>query len=159
VADWLASRQQREQKKVEKAAGKKPPDPEAKAKREAQRARRVADGLDVLETWLLDQVTEGLAAAPAKPGAFWGGTAAAMVNAQAPGWPEWCARPKRWRRAGTGGSAACWSICRGCGCWRGAGWTSCPRICERRSGALLGYTVSREEALEAGEGVVDRWAA
>lgn len=53
-------------------------------RRAAQRAERVAAGLAELQTWLRDQVTAGLTAAPAggRPAAR---LAARMVDAQAPG--------------------------------------------------------------------------
>lgn len=87
VTDWLKSREERAAKSNERGAPATPreADPEARAKREAQREQRVAEGLDRLERWLLDVVGEGLAAAHAKPRSFWEEVAAAMVDAQCPG--------------------------------------------------------------------------
>jgi hypothetical protein len=62
-------------------------DQAAADRRAAQRAERVAVGLGELQTWLRDQVTAGLTAAPAggRQGAAQAQLAARMVDAQAPG--------------------------------------------------------------------------
>jgi len=62
-------------------------DQAASDRRAAQRAERVAAGLAELQTWLRDQVTAGLTAAPAggRPGAAQAQLAARMVDAQVPG--------------------------------------------------------------------------
>jgi hypothetical protein len=62
-------------------------DQAAADRRAAQRAERVAAGLAELQTWLRDQVTAGLTAAPAggRQGAAQAQLAARMVDAQAPG--------------------------------------------------------------------------
>jgi hypothetical protein len=86
VADWLASRAQRTEqqaKKPERAAAVA--DPNAQAKRAAQREARVAAGLEYVETWLRDLARGGLAGVPAQPYRFWETPAARMVDAQAPG--------------------------------------------------------------------------
>src|ERR1043165_5944996 len=87
VADWLASRSERAEKKVEKgkAAAEKPVDVEAQAKRAAQREARVQDGVAGCRVWLEDLVRRGLAAAQVENAASWERTAARMVDAQAPG--------------------------------------------------------------------------
>jgi hypothetical protein len=87
VSTWLDSRQERQQKKVEKATAEAaaPPGPEAKAKRLAQRESNITAGLDELETWLSDLVAQGFAAARARPASSWRTIAARMVDAQAPG--------------------------------------------------------------------------
>ena len=56
-------------------------DQAAAARRAQQRAQRVASGLAELQSWLRDQVSVGLSAAPAKANEI----AARMVDAQAPG--------------------------------------------------------------------------
>jgi hypothetical protein len=62
-------------------------DQAAADRRAAQRAERVAAGLAELQTWLRDQVTAGLTAAPAggRQGAAQAQLAARMVDAQVPG--------------------------------------------------------------------------
>lgn len=90
VAEWLEARAKRAGQKQKKqvpaaAADAGPVDPQAAAKRVADRQRRVAAGLAELEVWLKDLVRHGLAAAQVQPYAFWEQPAARMVDAQAPG--------------------------------------------------------------------------
>jgi hypothetical protein len=86
VEEWLASREDRAQRAVERAGQPaKPPDPEAQAKRVARREDRVADGVEELRRWLGDLVRRGLADAQRQPWRFWEQTAARMVDAQASG--------------------------------------------------------------------------
>ncbi len=87
VAEWLAGRAAREEKKVEKAqaAAEKPVDVEAQAKRAAQREARVTDGIASCRVWLEDLVRRGLATAQVENSAAWERMAARMVDAQAPG--------------------------------------------------------------------------
>ncbi len=87
VTEWLSARQQRVEKKVEKAAQTeaKPADPEAAAKREAKRLDRMLGGARDLERWMTDLVRHGISDLPAKPATFWRDTAARMVDAQAGG--------------------------------------------------------------------------
>ena len=88
VLEWAESRAKRadaKQKKEEAKDSAPPPDPKAAEKRAEKRETRVAAGLDQLETWLADIVSQGLAAARAQPPAFWGQMAARLVDAQAPG--------------------------------------------------------------------------
>ncbi|MFG0284411.1 MAG: SWIM zinc finger family protein [Phycisphaerales bacterium JB039] len=161
VADWLAARAERQEKKAAKAAEpKQAPDPKAKAKREQQRAGRVADGLDVLETWLVDLVTEGLAAAPAKPGSFWRETAAAMVNCQAPGLGRMvreaealAASGEGWQRRLLEHLSRMWLLAQA-----GRGQEALPEDLRAEVRALLGYTTTREEVVSQGEQAVDRWS-
>jgi hypothetical protein len=87
VEDWLASRAKRAQKKVGAGVSASPErvaDPEAQAKRAAQREGRVAAGLRELELYLCDTVRNGLAAAQSQPYSFWEDPARRMVDAQAP---------------------------------------------------------------------------
>ena len=86
VSEWLASRQERAEKKEAKAAA--PPvvaDPAASAKREAQRVQRMAAGAQELALWLDDTSRKGLAAVSDSDGSAWATVAARMVDAQAPG--------------------------------------------------------------------------
>lgn len=87
VNEWLAARQERAEKKAEKAAQTeaKPADPEAAAKREAKRLDRMLTGARDLERWMADLVKHGLSDLPAKPATFWREAAARLVDAQAGG--------------------------------------------------------------------------
>lgn len=87
VSEWIASRQEKAEQKAEKAEAKaaEPVDPEAQAKRRAQRDRRVQDGIRECSDWLEDLVRRGLAAAQIEESQFWERAAARMVDAQAPG--------------------------------------------------------------------------
>ena len=78
IEEWLA--------RPRKApAEKKPVDPEARARRMAERAARIAAGLEELDLWLRDLVRHGLASAQTRPFRYWDEVAARMVDAQAPG--------------------------------------------------------------------------
>lgn len=83
VSDWVAGRDQRAVKKQEKV--EKAPDPEAQAKRAAQRQARVGEGVAFLKNWLQDLVRQGLAALPAQPESHWQNAAARLIDCQAPG--------------------------------------------------------------------------
>ncbi len=86
VTEWLASRQQRAEKKEAKAAAAPAvADPAAIAKREAQRMQRMAAGAQELARWLDDTSRKGLAALSDSDAAAWRTMAARMVDAQAPG--------------------------------------------------------------------------
>ena len=88
VQAWADSRRDRAEKsaarsvaKAEKAAA----DPEGAAKRAAQRAERVGNGLADLDRWLTDQVAAGLSDAAALSYAAVDPVAKRLVDAQAPG--------------------------------------------------------------------------
>ena len=89
VSDWLEARKERTVKKEEKLKTeektKKEVDPEAQAKRAAKRFDKVTGGMQDLEVWLRDLVSNGLAAAQERPYSFWDDAAARLVDAQAPG--------------------------------------------------------------------------
>ncbi|MGW4589828.1 SWIM zinc finger family protein [Amycolatopsis thermoflava] len=61
------------------------PDPEAQAKRLAERESLMSAGLDDVELWLHDLVRQGLATARRQPPGFWETAAARLVDAQLPG--------------------------------------------------------------------------
>jgi hypothetical protein len=84
VAEWLASRKDRAEKKEIKAATPVVVDTVASAKRETQRWQRMAAGAQELALWLDDLCSKGLAAlsGQSENGAS---MAARMVDAQAPG--------------------------------------------------------------------------
>lgn len=86
--EFVARRLDRREAAAEKAAARTPGqvvDPEAAAARAAARARRVADGLEELSTWMGDQVRTGLAGLERGGYAAVEAVAARMVDAQAPG--------------------------------------------------------------------------
>jgi hypothetical protein len=59
-------------------------DPEAAAKRAAQREATMAAGLASFEVWLMDLVRQGLGAARRQPYRYWDDAAARLVDAQVP---------------------------------------------------------------------------
>ncbi|WP_133902906.1 SWIM zinc finger family protein [Actinophytocola oryzae] len=81
AADWAAQRASR------KATPKtdKPPDPEAQAKRLAERKSLMSAGIDDFERWLHDIVRQGLASARRQPPSFWDTAGARLVDAQVGG--------------------------------------------------------------------------
>ncbi len=168
VADWLDTRAKKAETKAQKAEAQvqaEAVDPEAarkaaerQAKVAAGRQARVEAGLNDLDRWLGDLTRRGLAAVRGEPYSFWEGTAARMVDAQAPG----AARLVR-ELAGIPAS--------------GEGWQgrllerlgrlhllleahrrleSLPESTRDDVRALVGWTQSQEEVL-AGAGVRDRW--
>lgn len=76
--DWAAPRPAARRSREE------PADPQAAQRRAAQRAARVAAGLDELDRWLADQVRQGLAHSPKASYLHWDTIAARMIDAQAP---------------------------------------------------------------------------
>lgn len=85
VTEWINSRQARVEKKQAQAAAKQPADPKAKAKRETKRREQIQQGLDDLNTWLMDRLRSGFAELSVQPHSFWAEPAARLVDAQAPG--------------------------------------------------------------------------
>ncbi|NIH80612.1 SWIM zinc finger family protein [Amycolatopsis viridis] len=61
------------------------PDPEAQARRLAERESLMSAGLGDFELWLHDLVRQGLATARRQPAGFWDTAAARLVDAQLPG--------------------------------------------------------------------------
>lgn len=88
VREWLDSRAQRTARSASGPPDKsaeKVADPEAAAKRQAQRAERVRAGLEELDVWLRDQVRGGIAGLERVGYQHFDQVAARMVDAQAPG--------------------------------------------------------------------------
>ena len=91
VNQWLEARSQRQVKKEEKSEKVKTEgtktaiNPDAQAKRAAKRLDKVTAGMQDLEVWLRDLVSNGLAAAQEKPYSFWDDAFSRLVDAQAPG--------------------------------------------------------------------------
>lgn len=84
VTEWLDSRRQRAEKVVTSPQTPSSPDPTAQAKREAQREQRMQAGLQELQTWLCDQLRQGVAPLIGKTAPFLT-LAQRMVDAQLPG--------------------------------------------------------------------------
>lgn len=87
--DWAAERRARAAAQAARHAGATAPgggiaDPEAQARRQAEREAAMSAGLDEFEQWLRDLVRQGLAGARRQPYAFWDGMAARLVDAQLP---------------------------------------------------------------------------
>jgi hypothetical protein len=87
VVEWLASRAEKAHKQEARAAAaaEAPADPEAAARREAQRWQRIESAGSDLARWLADQVGTGLGALNPASAAAWQTMAARLVDAQAPG--------------------------------------------------------------------------
>ncbi len=91
VSEWMNLRLQKQTKKTE-SKSETPLDPATAAKRSAKQAKtaaqrdeKVAAGVEELTYWVQDLIRQGLATAKEQPYSFWDGTAARMVDAQAPG--------------------------------------------------------------------------
>ncbi|AFY58723.1 SWIM zinc finger-containing protein [Rivularia sp. PCC 7116] len=89
VDDWLQARSTRKTKKEEKVKAEekvnREANPQAQVKRAQKRLNKVTAGMQDLEVWLRDLISNGLAAAQEKPYSFWDESAARLVDAQAPG--------------------------------------------------------------------------
>jgi SWIM zinc finger len=83
AADWAAQRTGGQKNKTDKV-----PDPEAQARRVADRESLMSAGLDDFERWLHDIVRQGLASARRQPPSFWDAAGARLVDAQVPGLGE-----------------------------------------------------------------------
>jgi hypothetical protein len=85
VTDWLDKRSAREEKKVEKKEKGAKADPDAQAKRQATRGKRVEEGMADLKRWIKDIVRNGLHALSDRDANYFEATGRRMVDAQAPG--------------------------------------------------------------------------
>ena len=140
-----------------RAPGEPPRDPEAAARRAAEREERVAAGVEDLRLWLRDAVRGGLGAGRLRTWDEWDalrgadgrragagrGLAAAVAGQR---------RRRAGRTAGRSGCCPAWVCC-----------TCCARRTARADGplrddvrTLLGWNVAREDVL-AGPHVRDRW--
>lgn len=161
VAEWLASRTEKAQKKEERLAEKAaaPADPEAAARREAQRWQRIEGAGLELQRWLADQAAQGLGALNHELLQTWHTMAARMVDAQAPGlafrlreaaagvqrgadWPE-----RTLQRLGLL-QLACEALQRR---------ASLPADVQADLRSTVGWPHDKAEVLASGERVQDRW--
>lgn len=83
VTEWLQKRNDRQEKKTEKAS--KPVDETTRQKRQDARHQKVTDGIDELLRWTRDLLHNGLVQLPEKGPAFIDNMSRRMIDAQAPG--------------------------------------------------------------------------
>jgi hypothetical protein len=163
VTEWLTSRGQRAQQRVERAAraeerSGEASDPDAQARRAEEREVRVAAGLAELERWLRDRVRHGLATLEGEPDSLWEGLAARLVDAQAPGVarllreiPEILGSGAEWQERLLARFGRLFLLIEGA-----KRLQSLPEETRADLRALIGWTQPQEELLRAG-GVRDRW--
>jgi hypothetical protein len=87
VSQWLLGRDDRLQKKSEKAETNTTPkkvDEKAQLKRALERQNRVLAGLEQFENWLCDLIRVGIADLDRKPFSFWGDQSKRLIDSQAP---------------------------------------------------------------------------
>lgn len=88
VEEWLAKRSSSAERKAKREAagpeGVAPADPEAQARRAAERHERIRKGLEALSLWMEDLVRHGFTGLETET-AVWNTQAARLVDAQAPG--------------------------------------------------------------------------
>ena len=86
VEEWLANRAKRaDAKATRESQPSAPVDPEAQARRQDKRESRIVLGLEQLQAWMSDIMTQGLANARTQPPTYWAQMASRLVDAQAPG--------------------------------------------------------------------------
>ena len=160
ITEWLGGRDERAQKKQEKAAAPpKPVDEKAQTKRAEQRQNRVAAGLEQFVLWLNDMARTGIAGLERKPISFWEDQAKRLIDAQAPAlatrlqvvaeipgstadWPE--------RLLGELGRLALLVEA-----YQHSETLSDELQCEIRQ--LIGWTIDQNELAASGETVADCW--
>jgi len=181
VAEWLASRGERAQKKEERdqkaadraadraaqlADGVDPAqaasalaDPDGAARREAQRWRRIEDAASELQRWLGDQIGRGLGALDDAAIRGWRTMAARMVDAQAPGLGQRISAAADGWRAGADWPERMLSRL-------GQLQLACEAISRRAAlpaaaqadlRTLCGWPLDQAEVLATGERLSDRW--
>lgn len=158
VAEWLASRAEKAHKQEARAVAKTeaPADPEAAAKREAQRWQRIEAAGDDLARWLADQLAQGLGALNPAAVAAWQTLAARLVDAQAPGLAQ------RVREAAAGiADAPERTLARlallQLACDGLARRATLPPAEQADLRTLLGWPLDRADVLAQGTPVADRW--
>lgn len=82
---WIVGRAEKAEKKAKKEEDAKPPDPVAKAKRQADRQAKVDSGIADLDRWLQDRIRQGLSTLASSSHVMWEQQAARLTDAQAPG--------------------------------------------------------------------------
>ena len=136
-----------------------PVDPEAQARRLAQRIETMSAGIDEFERWLFDLVRQGLASARHQPFAFWDGAAARLVDAQMPGLADRVrALPALLHSSGDWADRLLAELARGylaVSAWRRRDVLPDDALADLR--VVLGWPRRVDEVLERGERVTDRW--
>ena len=164
-ADFAAEWVQRLAAKTPGSAGAgreaAPPDPEAQAKRLAQRIETMSAGIDEFERWLFDLVRQGLATARHQPFAFWDGAAARLVDAQMPGLADRVRAIPGLIHAAAGDWAErlLAELARGylaVSAWRRRDVLPDDVLADLR--VVLGWSRRVDEVLDRGERITDRWA-
>ncbi|CAN5322710.1 SWIM zinc finger family protein [soil metagenome] len=158
VADWLAARGEKAQKKaVEKK--ETVADPAAVAKRAGKRLDQMREGGEELARWLADQVRTGIATYPQQPASYFAGLAARMVDAQLPGLANEVSRLKSLIFTGDGWPQR---VLEQLG--RMYLLTEGLRHFEKLDGPLqadlraqLGWALEKDEVLASGQRVEDAW--
>jgi hypothetical protein len=142
------------------SSGAAEPDPEAQARRLAQRIETMSAGIEEFERWLLDLVRQGLASARHQPYAFWDAAAARLVDAQMPGLADRVrALPGLLHSAGNWADRLLAELARGylaVSAWRRRDVLPDDVLADLR--VVLGWPRRVDEVLEHGERVADRWA-
>ena len=85
VTAWLSKREEKAEKKEQKAKNEAPVDEAAQAKRQEARHQKVSDGIEDLHVWMKDLLRNGLLNVPERAGTLFEHVARRMVDAQAPG--------------------------------------------------------------------------
>lgn len=85
VETWLAKREEKAEKKEQKAKNDTPVDEVAQAKRQAVRHQKILNGIDDLQVWMKDLLRNGLLNVPERVHALFENIARRMVDAQATG--------------------------------------------------------------------------
>ena len=136
-----------------------PVDPEAQARRLAQRIETMSAGADEFERWLFDLVRQGLASARHQPFSFWDGAAARLVDAQMPGLADRVrALPALLHSGGHWADRLLAEVARGylaVAAWRRRDLLPDDALADLR--VVLGWPRRVDEVLERGERVHDRW--
>ncbi|ASJ76180.1 SWIM zinc finger family protein [Granulosicoccus antarcticus] len=83
--DWLESRTERKEKAEKKKSTAKPKNEETAARSRQKRGARIDEGIDLLSSFLLDLMSQGLGQASLSDGAIWDDVARRLVDCQAPG--------------------------------------------------------------------------
>jgi hypothetical protein len=155
VVEWLAARDERREKQPRP---KGTADPQATARRAAERQARMADGFLELERWLSDLVRHGLASVQGRPISYWDAAAARLTDAQAPG----AARMVR-ELAAVASSGSGWPerlLARVGHLYLLANafqrWETLPAAAQADLAAAAGWA-QRQEELRDGEGLWDQW--
>lgn len=85
VTAWLSKREEKAEKKEQKAKSETPVDEAAQAKRQAMRHQKVLNGIDDLQIWMKDLLRNGLLNVPERAFSLFENIARRMVDAQATG--------------------------------------------------------------------------